>query len=108
MLIFFFYILSVWGLTHILVASKIMEPLRNWLLINSPFFGDMLNCYQCTSFWTSMILYFAFDGLNFGGIHFYIKEWVFSFDFIIGSFIGSGLVSFMSILMSILINKSKG
>jgi len=107
MISFFFYILSVWGLTHILVASKIMDPLRNWLLINSPFFGDMLNCYQCTSFWTSIILYFFFDELNFGGVHFYIKEFRFSLDFIIAAFIGSGIISFIALLMSILINKSK-
>jgi len=105
---FFFYVLAVWGLTHVLVASKIMEPFRNWLLINSPFFGDMLNCYQCTSFWTSMILYFSFDELDFGGLYFYIKDFRISLDFIIASFIGSGIISFISVLMSILINKSKG
>lgn len=104
---FFFYILSVWGLTHILVSSKIMESLRNWLLIKSPFFGDMLNCYQCTSFWTSIILYFLFSDLNFGGFYFYIKEFKFSVDFIISGFIGSGIISFISVFMSILIKKTK-
>ena len=108
MMDFFFYILAVWGLTHILVASKLMEPTRNWLLINAPLFGDMLNCYQCTSFWTSMILYFMFNDLSVGGLYFYLNEIKIGFDFLLISFIGSGIVSFISIIMSILINKSKG
>jgi len=104
---FLFYILSVWGLTHILVASKILEPFRNWLLINSPFFGDMLNCYQCTSFWASMILYFLFEDLNFGGMKLDLYGFSVGFDFIICSFIGSGSISFISVIMSILVNKSR-
>lgn len=100
---YLFYILSIWGLTHILVSSKIMESTRNWLIINVPFIGDMLNCYQCTSFWASMILYFMFDGINIGSpIIFGIN-----IGFIVWSFIGSGIISFMAVIMSILINKSK-
>ena len=107
MLDFFFYILSIWGLTHILVSSKILESIRNWLLINIPFIGEMLNCYQCTSFWVSMILYFMFDNIDLGGAHFYIMDFKINLDFIISSFIGSGIISFISIWMSILINKSR-
>jgi hypothetical protein len=105
---FFFYLLSVWGLTHILVASKIIEPTRNWLLINSPFFGDMLNCYQCTSFWTSMILYFFFNDLHINAVSTTVYGYRVGVDFLLWSFIGSGLVSFLALIMSILINKSKG
>ena len=92
---FIFYILCVWGLTHILVASKILEGFRNWLLINSPFFGDMLNCYQCTSFWVSMILYFFFGNLRLETIDLIIRGYRISPDFLLYSFIGSGLVSFI-------------
>jgi len=104
---FFLYILSVWGLTHILVSSKIIEPLRNWLLIRLTFFGDMLNCYQCTSFWTSMILYFLFNDLHINAISTTIYGYRFGVDFLLWAFIGSGLVSFISVIMSILINKSR-
>jgi hypothetical protein len=106
--IFVFYLLSIWGLTHILVASKIMEPLRNWLLINLPFFGDMLNCYQCTSFWTSIILYFFFNDLHIGAVSFPIMNgYRIGVDVLLWGFIGSGVVSFISVLMSLLIKKSK-
>jgi hypothetical protein len=104
---FIFYILGVWGLTHILVASKILEGFRNWLLINSPFFGDMLNCYQCTSFWASMILYFFFDNLRLETIDFIIKGYRISPDFLLYSFIGSGIVSFIAVILSLLIKRSK-
>jgi len=104
---FIFYILCVWGLTHILVASKILEGFRNWLLINSPFFGDMLNCYQCTSFWISMLLYFFFDNLRLETINFMIGGYRISPDFLLYSFIGSGLVSFIAVILSLLIKRSK-
>lgn len=104
---FIFYILCVWGLTHILVASKILEGFRNWLLINSPFFGDMLNCYQCTSFWTSMVLYFFFDSLELDTIDFMIKGHRISPDFLLYSFIGSGLVSFIAVILSLWMKRSK-
>jgi hypothetical protein len=104
---FIFYILCVWGLTHILVASKILEGFRNWLLIRLPFFGDMLNCYQCTSFWTSMILYFFFDSLKLDTINFMMHGHIISPDFLLYSFIGSGLVSFIAVILSLLIKRSK-
>jgi hypothetical protein len=104
---FIFYILSIWGLTHILVASKILEGFRNWLLINSPFFGDMLNCYQCTSFWASMILYFLFAPLKLDTINFMLHGYRISPDFLLYSFIGSGIVSFIAVILSLLIKRSK-
>jgi len=95
--------MSVWGLTHLLVSSKILEGIRNWLLIYIPFIGKMLECYQCTGFWTSLILYFLFPNLNLGSIDFNIKEWYFNLDFIIASFIGSGFSSYASVLFSSLV-----
>jgi len=104
---FIFYILSIWGLTHILVSSKILEGFRNWLLINAPFFGDMLNCYQCTSFWISMILYFFFDHLRLETIDLTIMDHRISPDFLLYSFIGSGIISFIAVILSLLIKRSK-
>ena len=104
---FFFYILSVWVLTHILVASKIMEGVRNWLLVKIPFIGEMLNCYQCASFWTSLALYPMFSDLRFGGLYLDIMNLYFPLDAILCSFIGSGVISFLSVIMSFFIKKSK-
>jgi hypothetical protein len=105
---FIFFILSVWGLTHILVSSKIFEGLRNWLLISFPFFGEMLNCYQCTSFWTSIILYFFFNNLHIDSVSFHIMNgYRIGVDCLLWGFIGSGLVSFIALIMSIMIKKTK-
>lgn len=104
---FFFFVLSVWGLTHIMVSSKIMESFRNWSLIKVPFLGEMLECYQCTSFWTSMIMYFLFNDLKLNSIGFNFFNINLNLDFLIFSFIGSGLISFISLIMSILIKKTK-
>jgi len=105
---FIFYLLAVWGLTHILVSSKIFEGPRNWLLISFPFFGEMLNCYQCTSFWASMFLYFFFNDLHIDAVSFPIMNgYRIGADVFLWGFIGSGVISFMSVIMSILIKRNK-
>ena len=105
--IFIFYLLAIWGFTHIVVSSKILENFRNWVLIKSEFFGYLLDCYQCFSFWVSILLYFLFPELPDIGRKFILCDYTFSFDFIIYGFVGSGLVSFLSVLMSLIIKKSK-
>ena len=105
-MMFFYYILSVWGATHILVASKITDGVRDWMLINSPKLGYLLNCYQCTSFWVSMILYNMFNfSLPLNDIDLYFFK--VNPGFLIFSFIGSGIVSFISVILSLLITISK-
>jgi hypothetical protein len=104
---FIFYILCIWGFTHILVSSKIFENFRNWLLIELPFFGEILNCYQCTSFWGSMFLYFFFDSLKLNTLDFIFYNQRISLDFLLYSFIGSGIVSFISVILSLLVKRSK-
>lgn len=100
----FFYLLAVWGLTHILVSSKIFSNLRNWLLINIPFIGEMLQCYQCTSFWVSMFMYFLFDGLEIGIKAYPILDYIVP---VIWGFIGSGIMSWVSVLFSYFIKIAK-
>ena len=105
---FIFYILAVWGLTHILVSAKIFDGFRNWLLISLPFFGEMLNCYQCTSFWASIILYFFFNDLHIDAVSFTVKNgYRIGADCFLWGFIGSGIISFMSVIMSVLIKRNK-
>ena len=50
------FILASWGLTHILVSGKIFETPRNWIIIKSNFFGNILTCYQCTGFWSGFFI----------------------------------------------------
>jgi hypothetical protein len=100
-MIFLFFILSVWGLTHILVSSKILENLRNFLLVRAPFIGKMLDCYQCTGFWTGLFLYFIYSPPRLS------NNLYFNFDFIFWAFVGSGICSFLSAVLSYIILKSK-
>ena len=46
-------IILVEAITEIIVASKIMQPLREFLFRNSPFFGELVDCGYCTSVWVS-------------------------------------------------------
>lgn len=102
MMAFLYYILCVFGLTHILVSSKIMGGFRNWLLVKFPFIGEMLECYQCTSFWASMFLYFFFNDLNLNTPPLSIFSLDLNLNFLFFSFIGSGVVSFIALMMSLL------
>jgi hypothetical protein len=102
-----FYLLSVWGLTHILVSAKILADLRNWLLIFFPFAGEMLECYQCTSFWASLILYLFFENLEIGIKIFNPLWYTIDLSPIIWAFIGSGVISFLAVALSAMIKFTK-
>ena len=102
----FYYLLSVWGATHILVSSKITEGIRNWCLIKSPRIGYMMECYQCSSFWISMLFYLLFN-LDLNMCKFYIFGFPLDLTFIMMGFIGSGIVTFVSVILSLLITISK-
>lgn len=101
------YLITVWGFTHILVSSKIFSGFRDWVLIRYPFFGDLINCYQCSSFWISIVLYFFFNDLSLNTVGYEFIGIKLSLDFIFFGFIGSGVVSFLSVLLSLMIEKSK-
>jgi hypothetical protein len=73
------YVLGVIGLTHILVDSKVMQPIRDWF--NEPYWppmgkclktlfihplvwlldyfvkpiGQIIGCYQCCGFWAGLV-----------------------------------------------------
>jgi len=95
---FIYFLLCSWGLTHILVSSKILKEFRDYLLISYPTIGELLNCYQCTGFWVSMVIFGLFD-VNF---HLRLNE----VNFLIAGFIGSGVCSVFSYLISYLIKRS--
>jgi len=74
--------------------------------VRIPFIGKMLDCYQCTGFWSSIFLYFAFNNLDF-----IIKNEFEFFKYILTPFIwgliGSGVTSYISILFSLIIKLTK-
>lgn len=50
------WILVAYGITNIVVVSKIFKHIRDWIGSKSQFFGGMLSCMMCFGFWTGMLL----------------------------------------------------
>lgn len=45
-----------YGMTTIIVYGAIFEKPRNWIKINSSFFGELISCPLCTSTWVGFFL----------------------------------------------------
>ena len=56
------FVLVVWGTTNILSGSKLLKPLRDWLLHSMRWLGELVDCYMCTGFWVG--LSWSFLGLG--------------------------------------------
>tara|TARA_R100001086_G_scaffold247446_2_gene181753 strand:- start:3132 stop:3500 length:369 start_codon:yes stop_codon:yes gene_type:complete len=52
----FLWIFCVAGLTTIITSSSIFLPIREFVSRRSNFFGELLQCYICSSFWISLAL----------------------------------------------------
>jgi hypothetical protein len=89
------FLMSVWGATHIIVSSKLFQPVRDWFLVELPKIYEILNCYQCSGFWVSAILFYFFDLPQLSKMFFYIH-----LDFLFWGFIGSGFCSVVSFVIS--------
>lgn len=55
--VFLFYMLVYYGLTAIIVDSKIVKPIREYLKGKSEFLKGLLGCYQCTGFWVGALIF---------------------------------------------------
>jgi hypothetical protein len=93
------FLLTSWGLTHILVKGKIFENQRNWLIIKSQFLEGVLTCHQCCGFWVGMILYPFFKDLP-DCFYLYV-------DFVFWGFISSGFNSVMNGVIYFLFSNNK-
>lgn len=58
-----FWILAGYGMTTIIVYGSIFESLRDWVISKSKFFGKLITCMMCTSWWVG-----AFMSLTLGGL----------------------------------------
>ena len=54
------WILAAYGMTQILVYGSIFENLREWIIIKSTFFGDLIQCMMCTSTWVGFFFSLVF------------------------------------------------
>jgi len=67
-----FWILAAYGMTTILVYGSIFEKFRDFVIRYSNFFGKLITCMMCTSFWVG-----AFMSIVLGGLtnHFFKGTW---------------------------------
>tara|TARA_R100000700_G_C3141635_1_gene123283 strand:- start:617 stop:931 length:315 start_codon:yes stop_codon:yes gene_type:complete len=54
------WILAAYGMSNILVYGSIFENLRDWIILKSEFFGDLIQCMMCTSTWVGFFFSLAF------------------------------------------------
>ena len=54
------WILSAYGMSQIVVFGSIFQNLRDWLIKNSTFFGDLVQCMMCTSTWVGFFFSLVF------------------------------------------------
>lgn len=53
-----------YGLMNIVVFSKIIEPIRIWIIERSNFFGGLISCSMCFSFWSGILLSLIYSPSN--------------------------------------------
>jgi len=54
------WIIAAYGMTNILVYGSIFENARDWIIIKSTFFGDLIQCMMCTSTWVGFFFSLTF------------------------------------------------
>jgi hypothetical protein len=60
-LVILYYVLVSYGLTTIIVQSKIFKPIRDFFKNKSKFTHKLLNCMLCTGFWVGLLISFVFN-----------------------------------------------
>ena len=60
-----FHMLIYYGLTAIIVDSKIVKPFREYLKSKNEFLKGLLGCYQCTGFWIGALIFLVMPYTNF-------------------------------------------
>ena len=68
-----YFVFICYGITSIVVQSKLFKPLREIIKTKSVFFGSLLNCMMCFGFWVGLfvvpVLGFSPTAIFFGGIN---------------------------------------
>ena len=56
--------LASFGLSNIIVYGKIFQTQRDYITSHSNFFGSLINCIMCFSFWSGIILSLIYSPSN--------------------------------------------
>lgn len=60
----FFWLLISFGLSNIIVYGKIFEKQRQYIIEHSNFFGSLISCIMCFSFWSGILLSLVYSPSN--------------------------------------------
>jgi hypothetical protein len=107
------FILSIigWSITSILVNGSIFDPLRNYLIVKTPFFAKLMTCVQCSGFWVG-----AFIGIltssgilenPFSSIIYIFSEYFYQINLLMWAFWNSGISVLLNSLLIFLLNPNR-
>ena len=51
-----YFILICYGISTIIVQSKLFKPLRELVKVKSRFLSSLINCMMCTGFWVGLLV----------------------------------------------------
>jgi hypothetical protein len=95
-----YFIFICYGITSIVVQSKLFKPLRETIKNKSYFFGSLLNCMMCFGFWVGLfvvpVLSFSPTAILFGEINLDLLQRII-FTIFDAAFI-SGIVYYINII----------
>ena len=61
MLVLLYLMLGCYGVTSIIVQSKLFKPFREWVGNKSAFFGKLTSCMLCSGFWVGLFTVIIFN-----------------------------------------------
>lgn len=59
-----YWTLASFGLSNIIVYGKIFQTQRDYITSRSNFFGSLINCIMCFSFWSGILLSLIYSPSN--------------------------------------------
>jgi hypothetical protein len=64
----FFYLFISWCITSAIVNGSLLNPIRNYLIVQAPFISNLLVCVRCLGFWVGLGIYFLLNEYNISNI----------------------------------------
>jgi len=95
-----YFVFICYGITSIVVQSKLFKPFREVMKVRSNFFGSLLHCMMCFGFWVGLfvvpVLGFSPTAILFGKINLDLSQRII-FTIFDAAFI-SGVVYYINII----------
>jgi len=102
----FLFLFWGWCITSIIVNGKIFDPLKNYLVVKSPFLFQMTMCVMCTGFWIGFLVFTP--SISSGVINPLFTEKIpYWMNFIIFPFLQSGISVLIESFLIFLVKKKE-